>query len=59
MADECKKAAKVLASFVKTQDLGKGPDTVIPSTILKNAKGLAIMTVVKAGFIWSGICFAL
>lgn len=27
---------------------------VIPSSILQRAKGLAIMTVVKAGMIWAG-----
>ncbi|OZJ04737.1 hypothetical protein BZG36_01800 [Bifiguratus adelaidae] len=31
-----------------------GFDNAIPSAVLRNAKGLAIFTVVKAGFIWSG-----
>jgi lipid-binding SYLF domain-containing protein len=29
-------------------------DKVIPPTVLADAKGLAILTVIKAGFIWSG-----
>jgi len=32
----------------------KGIDNIIPQDILSNAKGLAIFTVVKAGFLFSG-----
>ncbi|KAJ1680281.1 hypothetical protein EV182_000299 [Spiromyces aspiralis] len=32
----------------------KGPDKVIPRNILQNCKGVAILTVLKGGFIWSG-----
>lgn len=31
-----------------------GPDQIIPPKVLKNAKGLAIITVLKAGFLFSG-----
>lgn len=31
-----------------------GPENVIPPHVLKNAKGLAIITVLKAGFLFSG-----
>ncbi|OXB42579.1 hypothetical protein B1J91_I08965g [Nakaseomyces glabratus] len=50
---ETKKAAKILASFVKPNQVF-GADQVIPPHVLKNAKGLAIITVLKAGFLFSG-----
>ncbi|CAI5756495.1 unnamed protein product [Candida verbasci] len=53
LRSESKKAAKVLASFIKPNQLA-GPDQIIPPRILKNAKGLAIITVLKAGFLFSG-----
>ena len=46
-------AANVLNSFVKP-NATKGPDNIIPADIIQKAQGLAILTVVKAGFIWSG-----
>jgi lipid-binding SYLF domain-containing protein len=42
-----------LASFVKPNQIA-GPDDIIPPHVLKNAKGLAIITVLKAGFLFSG-----
>ncbi|KAI9497104.1 hypothetical protein BDB00DRAFT_757267, partial [Zychaea mexicana] len=49
---ECKKAAKILNSFI---DPGTGlVDKVIPASILEKAQGLAIFTVLKAGFLFSG-----
>jgi SH3 domain-containing YSC84-like protein 1 len=42
-----------LASFVDPRQ-AFGPDKIIPPHILANAKGLAIMTVFKAGFLGSG-----
>ncbi|MCJ1299996.1 hypothetical protein MMC08_002790 [Hypocenomyce scalaris] len=52
MSSECRKAGKVLASFVDPRQ-SFGPDKVIPPQILANAKGLAILTVIKAGFLGS------
>jgi len=52
MKAECKKAGKILASFVDPRQ-SFGPDKVIPPEILANAKGLAILTVLKAGFLGS------
>lgn len=43
----------MLASFVKPNQLA-GPNDVIPPEVLRNAKGLAIITVLKAGFLFSG-----
>ncbi|CAO0795679.1 unnamed protein product [Mucor circinelloides] len=51
LAGECKKATKILNSFV---DPGEGLDKIIPSSILEKAQGLAIFTVLKAGFLFSG-----
>lgn len=53
LKSECKKAAKILASFVKPNQVF-GADQVIPPDVLKRAKGLAIITVIKAGFLFSG-----
>ncbi|KAG2229894.1 hypothetical protein INT48_001329 [Thamnidium elegans] len=47
LAGECKKAAKILNSFV-------GMDKLIPAGIIEKAQGLAIYTVLKAGFLFSG-----
>ncbi|RDL37062.1 SH3-domain-containing protein [Venustampulla echinocandica] len=52
MASECKKCSKILSSFVDPRQ-AFSPDKVIPPNILANAKGLAILTVIKAGFLGS------
>jgi SH3 domain-containing YSC84-like protein 1 len=48
---ECKKAAKTLFSFIKPGT--QGPDSIIPPDLLTKAKGLAILHVLKGGFVWS------
>lgn len=48
-----RKAAKVLSSFIKPNQV-IGPNEIIPPHVLKNAKGLAVITVLKAGFLFSG-----
>lgn len=53
MASECKKCGKILTSFINPRQ-AFGPDKIIPPSILANAKGLAIITVLKAGFLGSG-----
>lgn len=46
---------KKLICFIKVKDeVENGFDTIIPVSVIKQAKGLAIFTVVKAGFLWSG-----
>ncbi|KAH0548050.1 hypothetical protein GP486_008209 [Trichoglossum hirsutum] len=50
LASECRKAGKILASFVDPRQ-AFGPDKIIPPSVLQNAKGLAILTVFKAGFL--------
>ncbi|KAG7692217.1 hypothetical protein KL933_004995 [Ogataea haglerorum] len=47
------KAAKILASFIKPNQV-LGADEVIPREVLLNAKGLAVITILKAGFLFSG-----
>ncbi|KAI8371679.1 uncharacterized protein BYT42DRAFT_581097 [Radiomyces spectabilis] len=54
LSDECHKAAGILGEFIKKEEIENGFDTIIPVSVIKNAKGLAIFTVVKAGFLWSG-----
>lgn len=49
---ECKKCGKILTSFIDPRQ-ALSPDKVIPADILRNAKGLAILTVIKAGFLGS------
>ncbi|KAH8102277.1 DUF500-domain-containing protein [Cristinia sonorae] len=48
---ECQKAAKIFRSFV--DGANNGLDGVIPRSILENARGFAIFTVFKAGFVFS------
>ncbi|KAK3955052.1 hypothetical protein QBC32DRAFT_60999 [Pseudoneurospora amorphoporcata] len=52
LSSECKKCGKILASFIEPKQ-AFGPDKVIPPSVLANAKGLAILTVIKAGFLGS------
>ncbi|OLN85341.1 SH3 domain-containing protein PJ696.02-like protein 3 [Colletotrichum chlorophyti] len=53
MASECKKCGKILTSFIDPRQ-AFSPDKIIPPSVLANAKGLAILTVLKAGFLGSG-----
>ncbi|KAF5384753.1 hypothetical protein D9757_006263 [Collybiopsis confluens] len=48
---ECLKAAKIFQSFVDSGN--NGLDGVIPRHVLENAKGFAIFTIFKAGFLFS------
>ena len=53
------KCAHILEKFTKKELthsslLAQTANKVIPPNVIGNAKGIAIMTVFKAGFIWSG-----
>ncbi|KAI6162002.1 hypothetical protein EDD17DRAFT_612034 [Pisolithus thermaeus] len=48
---ECEKAARIFSSFVDNKN--NGLDGVIPRSVLEGAKGFAIFTVFKAGFLFS------
>lgn len=50
LKSEAKKAAKILRDFT-IPSAKTGPDKIIPAGILANAEGLAILTVVKIGFL--------
>ncbi|TPX37194.1 hypothetical protein SmJEL517_g00810 [Synchytrium microbalum] len=52
LTGECKKAATILDEFIKGNN--KVEKNIIPPHVLMNAKGLAVISVLKAGFIWSG-----
>ncbi|KAI5778375.1 hypothetical protein EDC01DRAFT_341993 [Geopyxis carbonaria] len=50
LRSECRKASRILTSFVDPRQ-SFGPDKIIPPSILANAKGLAILTIAKFGFL--------
>ncbi|KAI9360872.1 hypothetical protein DFJ73DRAFT_815267 [Zopfochytrium polystomum] len=52
VTSECRKAAKIIEQFVKPDK--KGIDQIIPPHIIAQAKGIAILSVLKAGFLFSG-----
>ncbi|KZT09228.1 DUF500-domain-containing protein [Laetiporus sulphureus 93-53] len=51
---EADKAAKILASFLANPDLPESALNSIPKAVLQQARGLAIFSVLKAGFVFSG-----
>lgn len=46
--DQVRQAASIMSRFKAM------PETEIPQHVMRNAKGLAIVTVTKGGFVWSG-----
>ncbi|KDN46960.1 DUF500-domain-containing protein [Tilletiaria anomala UBC 951] len=51
---ECDKASKILQSFLADPEHPDSALNAIPKAVLQQAKGLAVFSVIKAGFIWSG-----
>lgn len=51
---ECERAAKILQSFLADPDHPESALNSIPKAVLQNAQGLAIFTILKLGFVWSG-----
>lgn len=51
---ECKKAAIILKIFLANPELPDSALNSIPKEVLLKAKGLAVFTILKAGFVWSG-----
>ncbi|KAI8614012.1 hypothetical protein BC830DRAFT_1129333 [Chytriomyces sp. MP71] len=49
---ECRKAAKIIEQFIVPKKTGV--DQIIPPQIIAQAKGMAILSVIKAGFLFSG-----
>lgn len=50
--EEVQKASRILRRFM-IPDRDTGPDKLIPPTILEKARGLAILSILKAGFLFS------
>ncbi|XP_061643071.1 SH3 domain-containing YSC84-like protein 1 isoform X5 [Phyllopteryx taeniolatus] len=50
LRSEVKKVTKILRGFTEISS-GNGPDKLIPATVIASAEGLAIISVVKAGFL--------
>lgn len=53
LVSECKKATDILTHLIKPAR-NKIDETLIPPKILDNARGIAVMTILKIGFLWSG-----
>ncbi|KAJ2547154.1 hypothetical protein EV175_005334 [Coemansia sp. RSA 1933] len=53
MTKECERAARILTEFVVPPRIGE-IDDIIPADVLQHCHGIAVLTIVKAGFIWSG-----
>lgn len=51
---ECERAATILQSFLADPDNPNSALNSIPKAVLQRAQGLAVFSVLKAGFIWSG-----
>ncbi|WFD22580.1 hypothetical protein MEQU1_001252 [Malassezia equina] len=54
LPSECQRAAHILQSFLADPSHPESALNSIPKSVLMQAKGLAVFTVVKAGFVWSG-----
>ncbi|XP_073481562.1 SH3 domain-containing YSC84-like protein 1 isoform X2 [Aquarana catesbeiana] len=52
LKSEAKKAAKILREFTEISSR-TGPDKIIPAHVIAKAQGLAILSVIKAGFLVS------
>ncbi|KAJ2259104.1 hypothetical protein GGI13_000165 [Coemansia sp. RSA 455] len=52
LAKECERAARILSEFVVPPKIGD-IDDIIPADILQHCCGIAVMSVIKAGFIWT------
>ncbi|NXR60935.1 SH3Y1 protein, partial [Rhadina sibilatrix] len=50
LRSEAKKAAKILREFTEITSRN-GPDKIIPPHVIAKAKGLAVLSVIKAGFL--------
>ncbi|THH26531.1 hypothetical protein EUX98_g7662 [Antrodiella citrinella] len=51
---EAEKAARILASFLANPDHPESALNSIPKAVLQRARGLAVFSVLKAGFVFSG-----
>lgn len=51
---ECQRAATILQNFLADPSNPETALNSIPKEVLLNARGLAVFSVIKAGFVWSG-----
>lgn len=51
---ECARAGQITQSFVADPSNPETALNAIPKEVLRNARGLAVFSVIKAGFVWSG-----
>jgi len=54
LESECERSAKILSSFLADPAHPESALNAIPKAVLQNAHGLAIFTILKVGFVWSG-----
>ncbi|POW06212.1 hypothetical protein PSTT_09128 [Puccinia striiformis] len=54
LESECERSAKILSSFLADPLHPESALNAIPKAVLQNAHGLAIFTILKVGFVWSG-----
>ncbi|KAJ2714705.1 hypothetical protein H4R19_001585 [Coemansia spiralis] len=53
MTKECERAARIISEFVLPPKIGE-IDDIIPADVLQRCHGIAVLSIIKAGFIWSG-----
>ncbi|KAJ2724129.1 hypothetical protein GGI07_002164 [Coemansia sp. Benny D115] len=53
LTKECERAARILTEFVVPPKFGD-IDDIIPADVLQHCRGVAVLSIVKAGVIWSG-----
>ncbi|KAJ2142950.1 hypothetical protein GGH19_000710 [Coemansia sp. RSA 1807] len=53
LAKECERAARIISEFVVPPKFGD-VDDIIPADVLQHCRGIAVLTIIKAGVIWSG-----
>ncbi|KAJ2783042.1 hypothetical protein GGI15_002727 [Coemansia interrupta] len=54
LTKECERAARILTEFVVPPKFGGDIGDIIPPDILQHCHGIAVLSIVKAGVIWSG-----
>ncbi|PVU96746.1 hypothetical protein BB561_000984 [Smittium simulii] len=53
LENDIEKASKILSSFLYDKE-AQYTDKIIPGDILERCKGIAVLTVIKGGILWSG-----
>ncbi|KAJ1840307.1 hypothetical protein LPJ70_004709 [Coemansia sp. RSA 2708] len=53
LAKECERASRIISEFVVPPKFGDVED-IIPPDVLQHCRGIAVLSIIKAGVIWSG-----